>query len=411
MDVVIIQIVIGLVLAFSLLSVVVSQGIELVRITLNGRSRFLYKQMKKWFYNTGGQWRELLVINTDFPFLNNILKHPLLDVVNPKSSTPDLSDVNITRNDSVDKKLLSNVIIQNIVNGQTLPANLQEVLKGLGINSADLFINNIVAPYIISGKPIPEEYEKILEALQLTTEEVTKNLDDKLGLHLKDYIGKLDEIKVQLDEFKLKVQADVVKTEKLMEAWIDKQFDTMSKVFQRQQYFISLAVALVLAMILNIDSIQMSIILWKDPTLRNALVEVAGNISAEQSIEAPTSSSGTDLSNISGTTNVSATITETDINIQISQTKLAIDELLGSSLPIGWTCGPWDSVCEPKETSYFGPGQDLRSWQDIGTDWRLFVMKLIGWIITAVAVSLGQDFWFNLLRKLAQRDSSGGAKS
>jgi hypothetical protein len=38
------------------------------------------------------------------------------------------------------------------------------------------------------------------------------------------------------------------------------------------------------------------------------------------------------------------------------------------------------------------------------SDW---VIKVLGWIVTALAVSLGAPFWFDLLKKLVNIRSSG----
>ena len=64
-----------------------------------------------------------------------------------------------------------------------------------------------------------------------------------------------------------------------------------------------------------------------------------------------------------------------------------------------------------------------RSWRrEIWKDWRRFpigwkelpaglmefLKTLLGWLITAAAVSLGAPFWFDLLGKVANLRGSGG---
>ncbi len=52
-------------------------------------------------------------------------------------------------------------------------------------------------------------------------------------------------------------------------------------------------------------------------------------------------------------------------------------------LPIGWDRN------NPKLVP------PLSSWEDIGG----WLLKIFGWLITAVAISLGAPFWFDLLNK------------
>jgi hypothetical protein len=38
----------------------------------------------------------------------------------------------------------------------------------------------------------------------------------------------------------------------------------------------------------------------------------------------------------------------------------------------------------------------------------MLVFKLVGWLITIMAVSLGAPFWFDLLKKVAKLRAGGG---
>lgn len=55
--------------------------------------------------------------------------------------------------------------------------------------------------------------------------------------------------------------------------------------------------------------------------------------------------------------------------------------------------------------SPLGLGWDTVEWQDLDGKWWLY--KLIGWITTAIGISLGATFWFELLRKLVSLRASG----
>jgi len=58
----------------------------------------------------------------------------------------------------------------------------------------------------------------------------------------------------------------------------------------------------------------------------------------------------------------------------------------GLGLPIGWTYG------DPKN-----PTNDPRAFR--GVDPGNWFLRILGWFITALALSLGAPFWFDLLNK------------
>ncbi len=47
-------------------------------------------------------------------------------------------------------------------------------------------------------------------------------------------------------------------------------------------------------------------------------------------------------------------------------------------------------------------------WKEVPTDLLEILKTLLGWLITAAAVSLGAPFWFDLLGKVANLRGDGG---
>ena len=62
------------------------------------------------------------------------------------------------------------------------------------------------------------------------------------------------------------------------------------------------------------------------------------------------------------------------------------------TLPIGW---------DPKTRSHWTPS----AWQ---TEWSVWLMAICGWLLTALAASLGAPFWFDLLGKAINMRMAGG---
>lgn len=68
---------------------------------------------------------------------------------------------------------------------------------------------------------------------------------------------------------------------KTIEIWFDAKMKEASAVYHRQAAGISFLFGFVLAIILNVDTVHIANQLWKDPTLRQSLVAEAGKVTPE----------------------------------------------------------------------------------------------------------------------------------
>lgn len=169
----------------------------------------------------------------------------------------------------------------------------------------------------------------------------------------------------------------------LVNAWVDKQYSNMSALFKTNQYWWSFFIGLLVAILLNIDTLQMAQVFWKDPTLRATVVETARDIPIQESPGGDTD--------------------DETVETARDQSLSAINTLLDSNLPIGWwTEAPavYTGDSEEVSLSVFEQGKDPRVVGDVFSSLEMLVLKAIGLLLTAWAVSRGSDFWFNLLRKL-----------
>jgi hypothetical protein len=57
--------------------------------------------------------------------------------------------------------------------------------------------------------------------------------------------------------------------------------------------------------------------------------------------------------------------------------------------------------------SPLGLGWSTVNWSEVG--WRWWLYKLVGWLTTALAISLGATFWFDILKKLINIRAAGPA--
>jgi hypothetical protein len=156
----------------------------------------------------------------------------------------------------------------------------------------------------------------------------------------------------------LEANGDVVAFRRAVESWFDDAMERVSGWYRRRVHLVMWVLAIAVVVVLNVDTVRIADHLWKDKTVRDAIVARTEN---------PPSTA-------TGTPPVTAVATN-------------VDTLKQLSLPIGWSA----------ETS-----------PDDGWDWFLTVWrKAIGLVLTAAALTLGAPFWFDLLGKVARVRSAG----
>ncbi len=153
---------------------------------------------------------------------------------------------------------------------------------------------------------------------------------------------------------------DAAKARENIENWFNSSMDRVSGWYKRRIQKFLLVLGFVLAGAVNADSFAIFKSLVDDPPLRNAIVSAAA--------QAPHPSD----------------------NSQTPQLRLQEAEaaLVKFKLPIGWD---WKSELNPTGVSNF---RALPPW---GVSWAF---KVLGWLITGLAISLGAPFWFDLLNKV-----------
>jgi hypothetical protein len=172
-------------------------------------------------------------------------------------------------------------------------------------------------------------------------------------------------VKYRLLTLVREADGDVVRFGALLEKWFD---DTMARVsgwYKRQTQWILVLIGVVVTLILNANALTMGQTLWKDPTVRAAVVAQAtsGTVTGQTSGSTPTDRLNNAASNVA-----------------------AVPQL---GVPLGWPAKSSD----PAHVRF-----------DSARDW---VRNLVGWILTIAAISLGAPFWFDSLGRLARLRSSG----
>ncbi|HEY4379430.1 MAG TPA: hypothetical protein VGN01_03730 [Acidobacteriaceae bacterium] len=152
---------------------------------------------------------------------------------------------------------------------------------------------------------------------------------------------------------------DMAATRSALEAWFDDGMDRAAGWYKRKTQFVLFAIGLIIAVGLNVDSIAIGRTLWISPALRSYSIAAAEQYAKTEGALTPKASD--DLSTLESL-----------------------------SLPLGWNSAkyPW------METRMEGS----ISSQEFSRP-RLLIV-LAGWFLTAIAMTLGAPFWFDLLNQI-----------
>ena len=172
-----------------------------------------------------------------------------------------------------------------------------------------------------------------------------------------DVLGELpDSLGKRLKPLVADAQKDVERLRTNVEAWYD---DTMARVsgwYKRKTQIILIVIGIILVPAINANTIAMAERMWKDDTVRSAVVAQAqANASAKPA---------------AGNKTLTAAAND-------------VDKVVKVGIPMGWR-----GAAVPHGTS-------------------AIAMAIGGWILTILAISLGAPFWFDTLSRFSRLRSSG----
>lgn len=169
--------------------------------------------------------------------------------------------------------------------------------------------------------------------------------------HLRDNVSSLDNPFVQrlLINAIDAAQGDLNRAQANIEDWFNSGMDRVSGWYKRSTQIIIFSLALITSIALNINTIKIASYLSTNQTARELLVKNAETMNKEGKLPDDRSY------------------------------KATVSQLNGLGLPIGWPDSPKLDI------------KDLPS---------IFFANIVGWLLTALAASLGAPFWFDTLNKV-----------
>lgn len=284
----ILEVAIGLVLTWLIISMATSQTQELIIEFINLRATFLEARLLEMFKDP------LLV--------DQFYKHPLIESLSTK----------------------------NMLGQKRNPTNIPNPIFAKA--AVDIFLNAGKATNDVPAGTMS------LAAMRQSMSESMKYLDNKNHV----FARTIKYLAPKLDEETADVEKKLAEYRGNVESWFDATMVQATKLYRKYASAIALALGFIIAILFNVDSIAVVNHLWRDPTLRQAIVAQAENINPEESF---------------------------------SVARLQ-DELKALSLPVGWNT------------------------QTTPADFMGWVFKIIGIGLTGAAASLGAPFWFDILNKM-----------
>lgn len=190
---------------------------------------------------------------------------------------------------------------------------------------------------------------------------------------------------------------NVKEAEDAIEDWFDKKLAQTSDLYARTMGYLSLFVGLLIAVLLNIDSLHITRTLWNDPALRERLSVAARTADFDDTeFMVPQSADSADQE----------VIPLDEAAFDAAQETL--EQLLELRLPIGWYFRPVPADAEAD--AFYDPNRDGRNLYNmipgLSPDWVTNITnKVAGLLITAFAVAQGAPFWFDILRRISGSSS------
>jgi hypothetical protein len=258
------------------------------------------------------------------------------------------------------KQLYQHALINPLGPGTADPAkNAPSYVDKLQFADAMLDITGLSAatPAAATQAPGPEAVAALTARMAALSDQVTKISDPQIRQLLQGMIARCG--------------GDMGRLKTDLASWFDNAMDRLSGNFKRRTQVMTFAIALVTALVINLDTIRVGTLLWGQTGLAEEL----------KSISIPSSA-------------------PTDVNGVISTEKQvidALDKLAQEGFPVGWAPGHFMDI---EDT----PGHWEAIWNEPPSIWY---RPLLGWLITAVAALFGAPFWFDALQSIIRLKGAG----
>jgi hypothetical protein len=324
------DIAIGLAFIFFLLATLALTIQEFIAAILGLRARTLEQGLRSMLEDDEKGWH----------YVDKFYDHPLIKSL--YRTAPPKAFTQAKRPAKADK---------NAANVQAQPLGKNEDTQSRGaLARAGAFFKRTAGPSYVSPRSFA------LVVLDNVAPADDKKTVFEAGLHALD--GLPEGLSKRLAPLITGADADVEKQRANLEAWYD---DTMARVsgwYKRKTQIILIAIGVVLVPAINANTIALTQRMWKDDTIRSAVLA-----QAQAQADATAKTSAADK--------------------QLNAAADSVDKVVKVGIPMGWR-----GAAVPHGSAGIATA--------VG-----------GWLLTVLAISLGAPFWFDLLGRFSRLRSSG----
>jgi len=238
-----------------------------------------------------------------------------------------------------------NELLRRLKPGLNQIVDIRDTVKKIYEESKDVIGNE--------SSEIYKNYQKIAEGVEGAISKLPESLQKSLSALSRRAQIKSDKVEHEFNQFKQEIQT-----------WFDRSMDRASGVYKRNAKGVALLMGLLVAIFANADTFHIINRLSKDSVLRDTITQSASQLSPEAN----------------------------DLESVKQKVNQALEDI---SLPIGWN--PSNLTQQEKESI----GWPVKGWP------FPLVRRILGWMLSGLAIAMGAPFWFELLGKVINVRNSG----
>ncbi len=246
--------------------------------------------------------------------------------------------------------------------------------------------NQLLLPAYIPSRTFALALIDILNRDKATGDDMMQSITRLLGEH--HWLYQENKAGEALYALAIHAKGDLKAFQKSLENWYGDSMDRASGWYKRYTQTILLFIGFGLAVAFNVSTVHVAQTLWFDRDTRAAMANAA-----DQYAKAHPDPPGVQQKN-------NPSSTPGDLAKKLQESAEAFDTATSSALlPVGWkhSFGEyWSSILD--SLSKFSWNKEWWGPFDIRLLHALSV--LAGWMMTAIAISLGAPFWFDMLNKI-----------
>lgn len=432
----IIEVIIGMIFIYSLLSIIVTQINTVITNLLNTRAKHLKHGIE-----------DLL---TDPVVQAKFMSHPLIRLIEPRVQPEDTlsaqtaqeitSTTEPCRVTWIAPELFSQALMDILSSNAAqdifapLTQTAEQVLVGVEKDQIVEMIRRFRSGGVgvvelrnaINSLPNTTSRDSLNAALahvESVRQELDLNNEGSKLIPLLEGIRRIDNPVLQRAlETLLASARSIEEAQDKIEFWFNTRMEQLSETYKKNIQYMSLLIGVFIAVLLNVDTLYVANTLWNDPALRATLVQTAQTQLESGQLEQSINSSRAALEQAQNNAEAQAeTQTEATpepgaisptpapanpVGTSAQQVTDSVNSLLALRLPIGWEFTTISAGCQAGVVNAQSC-EDLRNLWNLGPanngGWfGLLIRKFIGWALTVIAISQGAPFWFDLLNRIAR---------